>query len=111
MFAKKNRLKKRDFKKLFKNSYKEKGRFFNIFWKKNDLGYNRYAVVIKNKIEPKAVRRNYSKRFIREILKKNDNNLIPNYDISCIIIKKIEKQKNKSEIEKDLLNLFSKLKK
>ena len=85
MFSKQYRLKN---KKLFNRIYKNGQRFrtdnFGLCFLKNDLESPRFGIVISNKVEPLAVRRNKIKRQIREKIKA-DYLKIPIIKLQCSI--------------------------
>lgn len=112
MFSKKFRIvKKEDFNKIYKLSYKHNLSNFRVFILRNNLDYNRYAVVVSKKISPSAVKRNIIKRKIRHVLSSNEITLPSNVDI-LIIVNNKDILKTKSAILKDeLLTLTKKLKK
>lgn len=67
MFAVSNRLsKQKDFDYIFKNGKTIKGGFFKIFFLKNNLKENRFAIIINKKVSKNAVTRNKIKRLIRK---------------------------------------------
>ena len=66
-----------DFSSVFILRKRFSGRFINIFYKSNQLEYNRFGLIVSKKINKKAVARNYMKRVIRDVFRqlKNSNNL------------------------------------
>ncbi len=106
MFLKLNRIvKEKEFEKIFK---KGKGKYTkNLGFKylRNNLGFNRFAVVVGVKINKKAVIRNKIKRQIREVLKKQNYKKNIYYDIIILTLPSIN-LKTFTEIEKDIIYLF-----
>jgi ribonuclease P protein component len=67
--------KKKDFLFLYQKGYRIRGKYFNLIYHENDLGYSRLGIVVNRKIG-KAVVRNKIKRWVRELFRRNKN-LIP----------------------------------
>ncbi len=106
MFPQKNKLKlKKDFDKVFKTGHSYYGQFVGIKIVKNNLNFNRFAILISSKVDKKAVVRNKIRRELIKLLKEKENNF-QNY-IDCVIIVLSEiKKANKQEVEKDLNDTF-----
>ena len=62
-----------DFSSVFILGKRFSGQFINIFYKPNQLEYNRFGLIVGKKINKKAVARNYMKRVIRDIFRQSDN--------------------------------------
>lgn len=106
MFLKKNRIiKEKDFEKIFKKGKGKYGKSLGLKYLKNNLTFNRFAVVVSTKVSKKAVVRNKIKRQIRKILKKQKYNKKNNYDIIILTLSPII-SKTFLEIEKDVFYLL-----
>ena len=82
MFAKKYRVvKKEDFDRIFRNGKVFYCDFFMVKVLKNDLGFNRFAVVVSKKVSLKAVVRNEVKRKLMEVLRRNVGALPESCDV------------------------------
>ena len=69
MLAKKYRLAKdKDFKRMYKRAPKIKGAFLSIRYTTNQKSQTRFGVVVSNKTEARAVKRNVIKRKLRQAL-------------------------------------------
>ena len=112
MLAKKSRLvKEKDFKKIFKQGKFSYTKIFSIKVLANELGVNRYGIVISNKVSKKAVERNRLKRRFRAAIKDFENKIHKGYDLVIIASPAAINQEYKfikSELEKVLfvLKLF-----
>lgn len=104
MFKKNLRLPISDFKK--KKSKGLNTDFFSIKFSGNDLGFNRFGVIISSKAEPKSARRHLIKRKILAVAKE-----IPNQSVDFLVIAlpKVKNLANKN-ISQAVLDLFSKIK-
>ena len=71
----------------FKKGRVKENDYFRIFYKKNDLTYCRFGVVVSNKIFKKAVKRNKLKRQIKAMLKDFEKRKKVNYDL-LVVVKK-----------------------
>lgn len=110
MLKKENRLKKKkDFDAIFKERKFLRSFLFLFFFKKNNLNYSRFGIVISKKISKKAVLRNRIKRRIREIIRKNIDKTVVGYDVIIIPFKEIIK-KSFQEIEEAIIDGFKKFK-
>jgi ribonuclease P protein component len=58
-----------DFSSVFNFKSRFHGRLINIYFKPNNLNFNRYGFIVSKKINKKAVDRNYMKRTLREIIR------------------------------------------
>lgn len=99
MLKKKNRIiSSVVFKEVFTKGKTKENEYFKIIFKKNDLDYSRYGVIVKAQNSKSAVQRNVLKRRIRNIL--NNSLLLFSKGFDVVIITK-----------KDCLSMnFSKLK-
>ncbi len=75
---------------------------------KNDLNYNRLAIIIGLKVSKLAVVRNKIKRQVRAVVKEDFVSKDNSYDIVVIIMKDIV-DKSFIEIRESLLKMLSKL--
>lgn len=110
MLATKNRLtKEKDFKRINRLSRPFFSFYFRLKYLANNLGLNRFAVVVTTKISKKATERNKIKRQIREIIRSNQGQIKPGHDV---IISAQAKALNKDyqDLEKNLLSLLNKAK-
>lgn len=109
MLNKQNRLKeKKDFEKVFK---KGKSYFCDILGIKtteNNQKINRFAVVVGAKISKKANERNRVKKRIKDVLRRENQNLKPGKDFVVITLPEI-KNKEYKEIKEALIKGLNKL--
>lgn len=91
--------------RLFKIKNKIVGNFFIIYFLKNNLDFNRIAISVSKKLG-NSVERNYYRRIIREIYRKNKHLLNNNYDF-LIILK--NKPNNYKEATDEIISFFEKL--
>ena len=98
--------KKKDFENVFKSGkgFKEDSLYFKI--KKNNLKNSRFCFVVGKNISKKAVERNKIKRQLREIIKKNLDEIKINADCVLIVMPGAESDYNK--LEKIVNKLFKK---
>jgi ribonuclease P protein component len=83
-FPKNERLLKRaEFVNLNRSGSRHYTDHFVLIYKKNDLGITRLGITIGKKVG-KAVKRNRTKRLIREFFRLNKSDLIQGYDIVVI---------------------------
>lgn len=110
MLAKKNRLTKdKDFDNVFNNGQSSYDKLLGIKIISNNLAYNRFGVLVGNKVSQKAVERNKIKRQIREVIKLNLGKLKQGQDC-VIVISKLTLGAEYLDIENSLINNFKKLK-
>lgn len=84
-FPKLERIKKnREFSAVYDNKLKIYGINFILFYKKNDLPYNRLGVSVSRKNIGNAVSRNRAKRLIREVYRLNRPYYKPGYDFVVV---------------------------
>jgi ribonuclease P protein component len=104
-----NRLtKKKEFDNVFKNGFGTYNKAIGIKAINNNLGINRYGIIVSTKISKSAVIRNKIKRQIREIIKDE----ILKYNISkdyIIITLPPVKELNLIEVKKIIQQIFKKL--
>lgn len=74
---------KRDFDRVFREGKSIQSNFFTVIYVKNDLDFNRIAIVVKRKLG-KAHDRNKIKRWIREAYRTMKPELSKGFDIVVI---------------------------
>lgn len=105
MLKRQNRIyENKDYNFIYKNGKRIAGKYIIIFIRKNTLNINRFGIVCSKKVG-KAVIRNRAKRQLREIIRKNMDQLHTGYDIILICRSSIRGEAFK-DIEKDFLNLM-----
>ena len=107
-FRKRERIKKKqEFKIIIQEGNFLKFKYYNFFFKKNNLKFSRLGIIVKKYIGC-AVIRNYEKRLIREFFRSSKNLLKDSIDFIVFI-----KQKEKSFFKKreDFLNVIKKINK
>jgi|YNPMSStandDraft_1061717.scaffolds.fasta_scaffold00050_37 ribonuclease P protein component len=91
--------------KLIKTKNKFEGNFFLIYYLKNNLNFNQVAISVSKKIG-NSVTRNYFKRIIREIYRKNKDLIREKY-FFLFILKKIPA--NYKEAFDEIVEFFKKI--
>ena len=91
------------FNDIIKNGNQTKTKYFYIYYKDNQLDYQRFGIAVGKKIG-KAVIRNKYKRIIRNILNENKKTFKNTRDY-IIMIKKTGLDKSYLELKKDLQNI------
>lgn len=110
MLSRRYKLKRdKDFKKVFEKGKYCQNNFIRLKYLKNELDFNRIAVVVGAKIVKKAVERNLIKRRTEEIIRLNWQNLKRGFDVILLIQPEI-KGKIYQEIETELTALFKMIK-
>lgn len=104
MIKKKNRLKKKEFNLVFKEGVKKRTKFF-LFVRKDKKNEKKISVSVSKKVEKKAVFRNKTKRMVFEILRQNFEKIPENVNLVLIVSSPIL-NKDKKEVQKDILNYF-----
>ncbi|MFH1427437.1 MAG: ribonuclease P protein component [Patescibacteria group bacterium] len=109
MLKKINRLKNdKDFARVFKTGHSCYDRTLSLRMSTNNLGYNRFGIVVSNKVSKKAIVRNKIKRQIRVVIRSQLAKIKNGYDI--VIIAQPEILDNGSrKTEKVISNHFKKL--
>lgn len=106
--SKKFRLsKKNDFEAVFENGRKIYGKYVSLFAVKNNLKFNRFGVIVSNKVSKKAVERNRIRRRITEVIKQDFKLLKNGFDF-VIVAKHQIRDKNYQSIKDEILELFVK---
>lgn len=110
MLKKENRINKnKDFDRIFKTGQSFYGRILGIKVVNNELGLNRFGIMLSNKVSKKAVIRNRFKRQIREIIKNELILLKTGHDLVIIVFPLIL-DKNYQELEELVKNGLKRLK-
>jgi ribonuclease P protein component len=110
MWPRQKRLSKdKEFDRIFKTGQGRGQASLAVKIVPNDLGFNRYGIIISNKISKKATERNRLKRIIREIVKREEEKLKLGLDM-VIISRPGLSGKKRPEIESILLPLLKQLK-
>lgn len=81
--------KKKDFLFLYQKGHRIKGKYFNVIYHENKLGYSRLGIVVSRKIG-KAVLRNKIKRWVRELFRRNKQLLPFPMDLLIVATQGIE---------------------
>ena len=109
MLKKKNRIiSSVAFKEIFTKGNAKENECFRIFFKKNDLDYPRYGIVVSVKNSKSAVQRNILKRRIRNVLRNSLSVFSKGFDV-VIITKKDSINMNLPGLKEslnELLKLF-----
>ena len=94
----------KDFNNIIKNNLFNKNKSFVVYYKENNLKYNRYGISVSKKLG-NAVFRNKYKRKIRSIIDncKKDYNISKDY---IIILRRGALDKNFKELKDDLESLI-----
>ncbi|MFA5020694.1 MAG: ribonuclease P protein component [Patescibacteria group bacterium] len=107
MIAQKNRLKKADFERIFRNGNKFYNQYCNIRYLPNGLGYCRFAIIVSNKISKKATERNTIRRRIKAIIVENLPNFSKDFDIVITVLPALSNL-DYPNLKENLLNLLKK---
>lgn len=94
-----------EYTEIIKLNNSKKNKYYSIYYRRNELDYNRYGISIPKKTG-KAFIRNKIKRQIKNII--DQNNIQTSYDYVIIIRKEILKL-SYQEKEKELIILFKKI--
>ena len=78
----------KDFTGLYKSGSRYRGRYFTLVYRPNNLGFSRLGVVASSKVGP-AVVRNMVKRRIREIFRRNKQEVAVPTDLIVIVRREI----------------------
>ena len=99
----------KEFNFIIKNGKKNSNSFFSIYYIDKKYDESRFGITLIKKFG-NAVKRNYYKRVLREIIRNNINMFLNKYDYIIIIKKDCEKI-SFSEIENIFIDLIKKEKK
>lgn len=97
----------KEFDNVFKKGKRFEGKHFRIYCKNNSLGFSRLGIVVSKKRCGNAVKRNRTKRLIREVFRQN-NALFDSQDAVVIAFNQSHTLDYKSalkEISQSLLKL------
>ncbi len=110
MFLSVNRLRNdTDIKTLFSRGKSVFDICLGIKFRKNNLAFSRFAVVVGTKVSKKAVIRNRIKRRIRAIVEKQIPNLQKGFDV-MFLVKKEAIVLTPTELEDQLIRIFKRAK-
>ena len=94
---------KRDFERVFEKGRRYRGNGFSVILKKQEIpSLRRLGIVVSRKLKS-AVKRNRSKRLIREFFRLNKESFPPSADVIVIIYKPLSYY---SEVEKRFNDLL-----
>lgn len=96
----------KEYKGIYNKGRRIPGKYIIVFTQTNNLPHNRFGIVTSKKIG-NAVIRNRAKRQIREVIRKNLNNLHPGYDV-VVVARFSVKEAVFELIENDFLRLMGK---
>jgi ribonuclease P protein component len=109
MLPKINRIKKKkDFEIIFKNSKNLRSNLFILKIKKNNLGLDRFGLVVSQKVSKRAVIRNKVRRRLAEAIKTEIENIETGLDLVLVALPGIEKE-GFPEIKESVKNALAKL--
>ncbi len=94
--------KNEEIQKIVKNSKKIVNKYFIVYFKENELSYNRYCVSVSKKIG-KAHTRNLFKRRVKDILMKNNINNSKDY---VIILRNVVINISYEKMQYELLDIL-----
>lgn len=105
MISKQHRLRlKKDFEKVIREGQRQESSLFKFIYRKNNLGYVRFAVMVSKKTEKLATRRNKIKRQMRYVLSEALPDVkTKNCDL-IIIVRKPALAQKLSIIKENILN-------
>ncbi|MBU1255868.1 MAG: ribonuclease P protein component [Patescibacteria group bacterium] len=110
MLPRKYKLKRdNNFKKVFKQGRYCQENFIRVKFLKNNLEFSRFAFVVGLKISKKAVQRNKIRRQLEKATQLVFNQIKINFDLVIMVEPEIIKNDYQA-IEKELINLFKKIK-
>ena len=93
----------REFQMVYNEGNSKANRYLVLYYRKNDLEYNRLGISVSKKVGNSVVRHRTT-RLIRESYRLNQDNLKTGYDM-VVIARPVAKDKNYFEIESALLHL------
>ena len=102
-------LRKKDFDNVWKNGRSAFGRLLGVKAIANNLGKNRFGIMIGLKVSKKAVKRNKIKRRLREIINASSPALNLGFDIVLTVLP-AAREAEFSELKKEVEWCFKRLK-
>ncbi|MCE5182301.1 MAG: ribonuclease P protein component [Betaproteobacteria bacterium] len=109
-FQRSKRLRKTDeISSVFSFKRQVYGQYLRLLAKPNNLGYPRFAGIISKKTAPLSVTRNYIKRCLREIFRRNQG-LFGDVDIIVVANKKFSSE-TAQQVEQEFLRQIEEIKK
>lgn len=99
---------KKDFTSIYNRGKSSASKYIVIFYKKNNLEYNRTAFLASKKVG-KSVKRNKARRLMKEVYRLYKDKLASGYDIIFIARKNIETA-NFDELDKTSERLLKRIK-
>ncbi|OAG27616.1 ribonuclease P protein component [Thermodesulfatator autotrophicus] len=109
-FTKDERLRRRkEYERVYREGKRLSLPYLRVILAPNTLGYSRLGLSVSKKVG-NAVKRNYVKRVLREIFRRNKDMFPASHDI-VIIPKKAILERSPAEIKKDLAYLLNKYEK
>ena len=110
MLAKEYRLKgQKNFDRILKSPNTTRGQFLYIKFINNDLAITRFGLVVSNKISPKATKRNYIRRSLRQIIVESRKDIKSGFDIILLAKNNIIDAKL-NDLREDLKKLLIQIK-
>lgn len=100
----------KDFERVFKTGRSVYGRFLGVKIIKNDLDYSRFGLILGLKIDKSAVNRHQLKRLVFTAIESKAKKL-PFFADCVIIALPLIKTAKLAEVEVDVENIFSKIRK
>ena len=97
--------KSEDFTKIINSNIKVKSKYFSVYYMKSEK--NHYGITVPKKIG-NAVTRNKIKRQLKNIIYKNEKDILFGYNY-VIIVKEAVKNITYSDLEKELLYIIRKV--
>ena len=94
--------KKEDFDAIYRAGRSVPDRYIVLFYRKNDLSYNRTAFLASKKVG-NSVQRNRAKRLMKESYRMNRDSFSTGYDLIFIARNSINRRKCK-DVEKSMMN-------
>jgi len=103
-----NRLgRQKDFKNIFTHGRVVQSNYLALRFRRNNLPFTRFGLVIGTVVDKKATVRNRLRRQASEIIRHNLKNIMPGFDI-VLVGKPALTRKSFKEIEKEVSALFQK---
>lgn len=111
VFLRKNRLKTREIKEVFKRGRKYKGEFLNLKLVKNNLPLSRFAFIVPLTLSKKSTERNKFQRRAQDLLRKKIETLKTGFDgVFVALPGALERDSNEMDREIEKLLRVSRLK-